>query len=163
MTDPFRPPTGEQPQQPVPPQYGAPQYGAPQYQPPQYGAPLYGGPVIGPARNGFGVAALVLGILSIVTFWTFVGGIVFGILGVVFGVLGRRRAKRGEATNGGVALAGAITGAVGLVVGVAFVVLAVVLATSDSGKRYQDCLDRAGSDQSARAVCNEQFAHDLTT
>lgn len=45
-------------------------------------------------------------------------GVPLGIGGVVFGALGRGKASRGEAGNGGMALAGIITGAVGIVVGI---------------------------------------------
>lgn len=80
----------------------------------------------GPMHNGFGVAALVLGIVSIPA-GGIVVGIVFGILAVVFGVLGQGRVKRGEANNGGVAIAGLITGILGIVISLGILVLALVL------------------------------------
>ncbi len=155
MTDPFTPPTGDQPP-PVPP-YGAPEG----YPAPPPGPPLYGAPLTGPPRNGFGVVALVLGIASIVTFWSFVGGIVFGVLGIVFGILGRGRAKRGEATNGGLALAGLITGAVGLALTALYIVAIVLFLNSNTGHRLQDCLNKAGNDQAKVSQCQVQFQHDL--
>ena len=51
-----------------------------------------GGPVV--ARNGLGTAALVLGILALVTCWTVIGGVVLGVLAVIFGFIGRGRVKR---------------------------------------------------------------------
>jgi hypothetical protein len=164
MTDPFAPPSGDPNPPPVygtpppPPPYGAP----PTFAPPQYGAPQYGGPVSGPPRNGFGVAALVLGILGLVSFFTIFGGIVLGILGLIFGILGRKRAKRNEATNGGMALAGAICGGIGLVGAIAYLILIVAVLNSDSGKKLRDCLADAGTDQQARTLCSQEFQNDIT-
>lgn len=80
----------------------------------------------GQPRNGLGVAALVVGIISLPGILTIIIGIVLGALGVIFGAVGWRRARRGHATNGRMALAGAITGAIGLVVTI--VLIAVGLA-----------------------------------
>ncbi|WP_236240491.1 DUF4190 domain-containing protein [Streptomyces sp. CC228A] len=68
-------------------------------------------------RNGFGTAGLVLGIVGLVfgVFpFVFVLGGVLGVLALVFGLLGRARARRGEATNQGMALAGAVLGALAI-------------------------------------------------
>lgn len=78
-------------------------------------------------NNGLGTAALIVGIVSVVGFCLWPLAIVTGVLGVVFGVIGRQRASRGEATNGGQALAGIICGAVGAVVGI-LLMLALFLA-----------------------------------
>ncbi|WEH39408.1 DUF4190 domain-containing protein [Streptomyces sp. AM 2-1-1] len=106
-------------QQPVG-QYGYPAV-PPQQQYPGYtGYDAYGGqglwaPV--PA-NGMGITAMVLGILSICLFCMYgVASIILGVLALIFGILGRKRAQRGEATNGGQALAGIITGSVGILIG----------------------------------------------
>lgn len=72
--------------------------------------------------NGLGIAAMVLGILSICLFCFYgIASVVLGILALIFGILGRKRAQRGEATNGGQALAGIITGAVGVLIGVVII------------------------------------------
>ncbi|MBL1084978.1 DUF4190 domain-containing protein [Streptomyces actinomycinicus] len=68
-----------------------------------------------PASNGMGTASLVLGILSAVGFLMWPVALVLGILAVIFGGIGRGKAGRGEASNPGVALAGIICGAVGIV------------------------------------------------
>lgn len=60
------------------------------------------------SRNGFGIAALVLGLFALLLSWTIIGGVLFGILALIFGLLGRARAKRGEATNGGMSVAGVV-------------------------------------------------------
>lgn len=103
------------------------QYTQPQPQPGQFAAP-------GPARNGLGTAALVLGIIGLVfavipfLFWI---GTVLGLLALILGIVGRGRAKRGEATNKGAALAGAVLGMVGIVVSV-IIGIVTVMAVDDA-------------------------------
>ncbi|QES46263.1 hypothetical protein DEJ49_26885 [Streptomyces venezuelae] len=82
--------------------------------------------------NGMGVTALVLGIIAAAGFCLWPLAIVLGILAVVFGAVGRGKARRGEATNAGQALAGIICGAVGIVLGVALLVILVVVPDDDS-------------------------------
>ncbi|WP_317445669.1 DUF4190 domain-containing protein [Streptomyces collinus] len=106
---------------------GAPAaYGYPAPQPhPGYGGPGipaypaaagYGWPGMRPQpNNGMGTASLVLGILSVVGFCAWPMAIVMAVLAVVLGSLGRAKARRGEADNPGVALAGIICGAAGIV------------------------------------------------
>ncbi|MEU1628323.1 hypothetical protein ABZ746_23925 [Streptomyces sp. NPDC020096] len=83
-------------------------------------------------RNALGTAALVLGIVGTVAAVTLFGvivGLPLGVLALVFGIIGRRRARRGEATNGGQALSGAILGAAAIAVSIAVIAL---VATSYS-------------------------------
>ncbi|MET8766717.1 DUF4190 domain-containing protein [Streptomyces sp. NPDC004658] len=95
---------------PGPPQ--APYGGAAPY-PTAHG---YGWPGMQPLpSNGMGTASLVLGIISAVGFVLWPIALVLGILALIFGGLGRGKAGRGEATNPGVALAGIICGAAGIV------------------------------------------------
>ncbi|MGV9558281.1 DUF4190 domain-containing protein [Streptomyces sp. NPDC003401] len=125
-----------------------------------YGPP---GPPYGTApgpRNGFGIAALVLGVVAVVSFWTVVGGIVLGLLAVVFGVLGRRRARRGVATNGVMAVIGAVTGALGLIGSSVVLALGVSLLNSDEFQNYSDCVEHAGT-QAEREQCAKDFDRDV--
>jgi hypothetical protein len=74
-----------------------------------------------PARNnGLAVASLVLGILSIVLFFTVAFPIILGILAVIFGAIAWSKANQG-AEHKGLAIAGLICGILGIVVMVAFV------------------------------------------
>ena len=161
MTDPLDPfappPAGSQP-----PPYGAPPAGSepPGYgqpvPPPLYGAPLpYGGPG-GGRRNGLGVASLVLGIASLPCLSLLV---VPAVLAIVFGLIGRGRAKRQEATNGGLALAGIITGSLGLLIGVAF--WAFFIANASAFTDYADCQDAAHGNTVAEQDCADQLSDDL--
>lgn len=126
-----------------------------------YEAPLPAGAA--PARRGSGmaVAALVLGILAIVLSFTVIGGIVLGLLAVVLGLIASGRAKRGQAAGRGMAIAGYVTGAIGVLLAVGLVVLGVSLLNSPSGKTLQKCLKNAGSDQAAVQRCNDQFRNDI--
>ncbi len=111
-------------------------------------------------RNGFGIAALVLGIIAIVLSWSAVGGIVFGVLAIIFAVLGMRRANQRIATNKGMSIAGLVTGIVGLVIGVLFAILFGSLWSLFGSQQFQDlktCLQHAGNDQAQIQQCNNQF------
>ncbi|MGX1883233.1 DUF4190 domain-containing protein [Streptomyces sp. NPDC055287] len=73
------------------------------------------------ARNGLGTAALILGIIGalsgLIPFFFWLAGIL-GIIALIMGLAGRGRAKRGGATNKGVALAGAVLGLISLIMSV---------------------------------------------
>ncbi|WP_267244580.1 DUF4190 domain-containing protein [Streptomyces sp. PR69] len=79
----------------------------------------YGQPGWQPSpSNGMGVTAMVLGILSVCLFCLYgIVGLILGVLALIFGILGRKKAQRGEATNGGMALAGIILGSIGMLLG----------------------------------------------
>lgn len=148
---------------------GTPGYGAPGQRPDQtgYGAPPpsggYGAPPPGSGaapRNGLGIAALILGLLALFTSWTVVGGIVFGLLAIILGVIGRGRAKRGEANNGGLALAGVILGALGLLISVGLIALGASLLNSDSVQNLQECLEQATTDAEAQQ-CQRDLQENL--
>jgi hypothetical protein len=92
-----------------------------------------------PAKsNGLGIAALVLGILSIPAAFIFVG-LVFGILAIVFGIIGLRRVKARRADNKGMAIAGLVTGIIGLVLSIIVVIGTVFIVNT-----AQDCIDQLG-------------------
>lgn len=107
----------------VPEQSG---YGQPPYVPP-YG---YGQP---PATNGKATIALVVGIVSLVLSFCCVG--IAGIVAVVLGVKARSEiaASGGRQSGDGMALAGIITGAVGVLISLGLLILvALLVATSNS-------------------------------
>jgi hypothetical protein len=143
----------ETPPSSPPPGYGAPQqqgYAAP---PPGYGG--YGPPQ---PKNGLGTAALVLGILGLVFFWTIFGGFILGLLGLIFGIIGRKRASRGEATNGGSALAGAICGGIAVVATIAIIAAGAAFFSNhkDDFNNYSDCLNNASTNQEIQQ-CADDF------
>jgi len=130
--------------------------GYPQYQPPAGDAQNPAQP-----RNGFGIAALVLGLLALLLSWTIIGGIIFGTLALIFGLLGRARAKRGEATNGGLSIAGVVLGIVGLLIGIGLVVLGVSLFNSPAGRDFRQCVEQSGDDQVKIQQCGSEFGRRL--
>ncbi|MDQ0791110.1 membrane-bound ClpP family serine protease [Streptomyces sp. B3I7] len=115
----------------------------------------------GPRRNGFGIAALVLGLVGAALFWTVFGGIVLGLLALIFGVLGHRRSKRGLATNGIMSVVGAVIGTLALVVSSLLLALGVAVFKSDDFKSYQDCLQHADG-KSDRQQCAKDFDRDIS-
>jgi hypothetical protein len=142
----------------APPGWGQPP-GAPgappSYYPPGGYPPGYYPPGQAP-RNGLGTTALVLGIVGILTSWFVLGG-VLGVLALIFGFIGRGRAGRREATNGGAALAGIILGALSILVAIAVV---VSVANNDHFKNYRDCLQHA-STRAEQLDCQQKFQNDI--
>uniref|UniRef100_A0AAU3GS34 DUF4190 domain-containing protein n=1 Tax=Streptomyces sp. NBC_01401 TaxID=2903854 RepID=A0AAU3GS34_9ACTN len=107
-------------------------YGYPGY--PGYGGQQPWGPA--PA-NGLGIAAMVLGIIAVAGFCMWGFGIILGILALIFGIVGRGRARRGEATNPGMALSGIILGSISIVISAVFLGFLIwAVANDDSSSRY---------------------------
>jgi hypothetical protein len=76
-----------------------------------------------------------------------------GLAAIVVGIIARRRVKRGEATGGGMALTGLITGAIALVLGIAIVAGAAAFLSTDTGK----CVRDANGDQKKIEECAQNF------
>lgn len=140
---------------PPPPPGPPPQYGAypGSYPPPPQPYAGYVPPPSAP-KNGLGIASLVIAIIALLSVFC---GIVLGVVAVILGFLGWGRAKRGEATNGGVAVAGIVLGFLSIIEAVVLIGLAVWGFGEAGGTDYLDCLSRAGSDRQAAEQCAEQF------
>lgn len=138
------PPTGPVGPGQAPPPTGHYGYPAPPAQP--YGGypgydPYGGQQPWGPQpSNGLGTAALVLGIISVVGFCMYGVNIVLGILALIFGIIGLGRAKRGEATNRGMAIAGIITGSIGIVIGSVLLGF-IIWAIANDGSSFEESYD----------------------
>jgi hypothetical protein len=139
---------------PPPPQYG----GYPASYPPPPPQPYSGftPPPTGP-RNGLGIAALVIAIIGLVLCWTVVGGVILGLSAVIIGFVAQGRVKRGQATNGGVAIAGIVLGFLAIIVSLVFIPIWIGVFDEVGGTDYVDCLSKAGSDQQAIQQCGDQF------
>lgn len=133
---------------------GGPSTGAPgqgwersEQWPPQGSArPTTGG------TNGIAIAALAVGIGSLLISWMPVFGALVGILAVVLGFIGRSKA-RSQATGGqGAAIGGIVTGAVAIVISV----LMTVLVASFFGT-YTDCIIEGGTE----AECQRELETEL--
>jgi Domain of unknown function (DUF4190) len=120
--------------------------------------PYSGYPTPGVApKNGLGIASLIVAILALLSSWTIAGGIILGLAALIIGFVARGRVKRGEATNGGVAIAGIVLGALGLVVGLAFIAVWLVFFKDVGGGDFVSCLQKAGSDPVKQQQCQQQF------
>ena len=131
--------------------------GYPPPPPPMPYGDYYPGAPVAPPRNGLGVAALVLAILGLLASCSVAGGIVLGISAVILGVMARNRVKRGEANNGGVALAGIILGALAVLISVAFISLFYGVFNNYGGREMLSCVQDAGSDNDRVQQCMEEF------
>lgn len=158
------PPSQGYPQQPTAGGYPPPPQ--PQYQPGAYPpAPPqpYSGFTPPPAapKNGMGITALVLAIIGLVTSASVVLGIVLGLVAVILGFMARGRVKRGEATNGGVALAGILLGLLSIIAGVVFIVIYVAVFNEVGGGDFVSCMNDAGNDTAAQQACADEFQRTL--
>ena len=149
---PYAYPPGPYPGGPYPP--GPYPGGYPPGYPP---APMPYGDYTPAPRNGLGIGALVVAIVALVSSFSIVGGIVLGLVAVVLGFLGRARVKRGEADNGGVALAGIVLGVVAVIAGLSFIAVWVGLFKQVGANDYFDCLQQAGQDREKVQMCSEEF------
>ena len=107
--------------------------------------------------GGMATAALVLGILALITSITVIGGVLLGLLAVILGVIALRRANRGLALGRGRAIAGIVLGLLGILVAGVLIAAGLSILNSEEGKNLQDCLRDAGSDQSQVQQCQDQF------
>jgi RsiW-degrading membrane proteinase PrsW (M82 family) len=84
--------------------------------------------------NGLAVTSMVLGILSVVLFCAWYLTLPLGIAAVVLGIVGLNQInkKQFSGSSKGMAIAGLITGGVGLLLGILFIVLIVVAAANIS-------------------------------
>lgn len=137
-------PYGQQPYGQAP--YGQQPYGQQPYGQSQYGQSPYGPGAPAAQGNGKAVAALVLGIVSIVLCWLTFLDAVFVVLALIFGFLGLNDARNRGGRGRGQALAGLICAAVGAVLAIVFTVFVVHLANKCGGldnqgsSGYQQCL-----------------------
>ena len=118
-------------------------------------------------RNGIGVAALVIGIVSLVLavliiFFPIAG--LLGLIAIILGIIGISRASRGEADNRGQAIAGLVTGLLGLAFSIFFTIGigSFFAAHQDDFRKLGTCLTSADNDQQRRQCGRElqQQLHD---
>jgi hypothetical protein len=105
-------------------------------------------------KNGLGIAALVVAIIALLSV---VGGVVLGVVAIILGFLGWGRARRGEANNGGVAIAGIVLGFLSIIEAIVVIGFAVWGFDRAGGTDYVDCLSSAGNDEQAIQQCVDQF------
>src|SRR5262245_8911202 len=113
-------PADEPPASMEPPAAAPPPTAAPAAPPPMPGQPM----MPPTPSNGFSVASLVLGILTLVLFFTIWLPWLLGVLAIVFGAIGISKAGKGAGQRG-MAIAGLVCGAVGVVLSLLFLALFV--------------------------------------
>lgn len=119
----------------------------------------YGAAPVAP-KNGLGIAALVLGIVSILAAVTLIGvilGIPLGLLALILGIIGMRRVGKGVATNKGVAIAGIVTGLLGLILSIAIVAVGATFFANSGGSDLVQCIQQAAGDQARTLQCQQQY------
>lgn len=156
---------------PPPPEYapqGYPQNYAPGPYPGAYPPPPpqpyagYDAPMPTAPKNGFGIAALIVGLLSLPAILLFVlPGIALGIIAIILGIIGYRRAKSGEANNGGVAIGGIVLGILSIIVSAVLIAVGVWGFNKFGGQDLFECLRQAGNDTAAQQECQDQFRGSL--
>jgi len=126
-------------------------------------------PVVSPPstrpRNGLGVAALVLGVASLVaavSFVLFPLGLLGRLVAVILGILALSRGRTGGTTNTGQAWAGTICGLLALVIGIVFAVRVGTFVEHNSGTftSFDNCIAKA-SNRSEVATCIQRFANSV--
>lgn len=113
-------------------------------------------------KNGLGIAALLVAVIALLGSFTIVGGILGGVIALILGVIGRSRAKSGEATNGGVALAGTILGVIAIIVSLVFIPIYVSLFNDIGGGGYLECLQRSGQNSTAVEQCSDELRQTMS-
>jgi len=128
-------------------------------------APPYVAPPSARPGNGLGVAALVLGVASLVaavSFSLFPLGLLGGLVAAVLGIVAVTRGRTRGATNSGQAIAGIVCGVLALVIAIVFAVRfgTFVARNTSVFTTFDNCIAKAG-DRSAVANCIAQFANDV--
>ncbi|MWA08488.1 DUF4190 domain-containing protein [Streptomyces sp. BA2] len=113
-----------------------------------------------PNNNSLAIAALVLGILAILLFWTVIGGVLLGLLAVIFGIIGARKARGGRAPYGKMSIIGAVLGGLGLIASAVIIAIGASILNSDEYKNFDDCVKHADS-QSERDSCARDFDREI--
>ena len=113
-------------------------------------------------KNGLGIAALVVAVIALLGSFSIIGGILGGVIAVILGVIGRGRAKQGEANNGGVALAGIVLGVIAIIVSLVFIPIYVGLFKDIGGGGYLECLQQAGQDSTAVEQCANELRQTMS-
>jgi hypothetical protein len=114
------------------------------------------------ARYGLGIAALVIGVASLVAALSFVllpAGLVGSLVAICLGAAALVRGRSGGTANPGQATAGLVCGILALAVGIVFAVRlgTFVASNTDVFTRFDNCLAKA-SGRSQVADCIAQFA-----
>jgi hypothetical protein len=117
-------------------------------------------PVSTRPRNGVGTAALVVGVVSLVLaalIIFFPIAAILGIVAAILGLVGMRRASRGEATNRAHAVAGLVTGVLGLIAAIVIGVRIGTFINDHQGdfRTFWTCITSAPTEQEQEDCARE--------
>ncbi|HTZ45780.1 MAG TPA: DUF4190 domain-containing protein [Jatrophihabitans sp.] len=130
---------------------------------PAYQAPAHQQPApVATGGSGMATAAMVLGILAVLTCWTVWGGVLLGLLAIIFGAIAARRARL-TGLGRGRAISGIVTGVIGLLLSVVLIAVGVSILNSPAGKNLRSCLKDAGSNQQQVQQCQNQYRDQVGT
>lgn len=115
-------------------------------------------PASGGGTDGLSLAALIIGLLSLLVAWIpFLGllGVVGGVIAVVLGLLGRGRARR-AASGAGLAISGLVCGVLAVLLGIASTLLPVLFFQGMIGdfEEVDRCIEQTGDED----ACVEEHA-----
>ena len=85
--------------------------------------------------SGMAIASLICGIVSLLSFCFWPLSVPLGILALILGFIARSKINRGEATGGALAMAGIVTGAIGMLISIGLVV--GLIANKDKIQKLQ--------------------------
>jgi hypothetical protein len=109
------------------------------------------------------IAALIIGILSLLIAWIpIIGlfGVIGGLIALILGFVARGRIKRNGTAGNGMAITGIVTGAIALVAGIVLTVAFFGILGplfGDSFRDYTQCVAETGDEQ----FCSDRFEQDL--
>ncbi len=143
-------------------QYGpSAQYGPPGGPYGGYGPTAHGGP-----RNGMGVAALIVAIVSVLVAWVpFVGllGVIGGIVAIILGAVALSRAGRGEASNRSQSIAGIVLGALAVLLGIGSAIFGSYVVSRVApevfGPDFQRCVETYGNNPQGLQECLQRAGY----
>jgi membrane-bound ClpP family serine protease len=128
-------------------------------------APPFAAPSSARPPNGLGVAALVLGVASLVaavSFVLFPLALPGGLAAIVFGLIAMARGRTRGATNSGQAAAGLICGILALAIAVVFAIRVGTFVERNTTvfTSFDKCIAQA-SNRGEVSTCISRFANDI--
>ena len=122
-------------------------------------------PITTRPRNGFGVAALVIGVASVVaavSFLLFPLALVGGLIGLILGIIALTRGRTKGTTNTGQAAAGVICSVIALIIAIDLSVHVGTWVARNTGvfTRFDKCVAQAG-DRTEVSSCIARFADEV--
>lgn len=104
------------------------------------------------------IAALVLGLVSLVFCWTSWFSMICGILAIIFAIIALKKAKKEETPKGkGMSIAGMVTGIIGFIIAL-IITIAALLAAKAIKKGFEDAVNKVDWNQ-----VGEEYASSISS